>query len=185
MADDDIITTDRFADAIALCQIAKNKTVATQLKKLRRVNRQIADAEAKVIAVQDQAEQMQAALADREAAIDERERALDARETAFAASAQDVRDELYAHQNRVEQTHRQLVYHIMATAGIAGNWNFDLQDPPTWEQLKRMIANLPDDLPATPSAEVVSENVREDWVGHTFVPGSTLTRSIIPKATSQ
>jgi hypothetical protein len=184
MADDDIITTDRFADAIALCQIAKNKTVATQLKKLRRVNRQIADAEAKVIAVQDQAEQMQAALADREAAIDERERALDARETAFAASAQDVRDELYAHHNRVEQAYRQLVHRIMATAGILGEWNWDLQSPPSWSQLRKMIANLPDDLPATPPAEVVSENVREDWSGNVFSP-STLTRSIVHKVTSQ
>jgi hypothetical protein len=36
---------DRFGDALALCRIANNKTVATALKKLRRVNRQIADAD--------------------------------------------------------------------------------------------------------------------------------------------
>ena len=183
MSNDIIPTGDRFADAIALCQIAKNKTIATALKKLRRVNRQIADAEAKVIAVQDQVEQKEAALAAREAKLDARDTAITRRENEFAASAQDVRDELYAHHNRVEQAHSQFVRRVMATAGILGEWNFQLQDPPSWDVLKRLVA-LPDDLPA-PAAEVVSENVREDWVGHTFVPGSTLTRSIIPKATSQ
>jgi hypothetical protein len=176
MADDDIITTDRFADAIALCQIAKNKTVAAQLKKLRRVNRQIADAEAKVIAVQDQAEQMQAALAARETALDERERALDDRETAFARELTDVRDELHEFHAHLEQTHRQLVHRIMSCAGITGNWNPNLQSPPTWEQLRKMVANLPEDLPAASPAEVISENVTQDWTGHTFLPN--LTRSI-------
>jgi hypothetical protein len=43
-----------------------------------------------------------------------------------------------------------------------------------------MIADLPDDLPAEPPAEVVSQNVTGDWTrGHTFIPGSTLTRTII------
>jgi hypothetical protein len=40
-----------------------------------------------------------------------------------------------------------------------------------------MVAGLPDDLPA-PAAEVVSENVRQDWTGHNFISGSTLTRSV-------
>jgi hypothetical protein len=41
-----------FTASLGLCQIAKNKTVATQLKKLRRVLRQVVDAEAKVIAAE-------------------------------------------------------------------------------------------------------------------------------------
>jgi hypothetical protein len=58
-----------------------------------------------------------------------------------------------------------------------GNWNFDLQGVPNWQQLRRMVAGLPDDLPA-PAAEVVSENVRQDWTGHTFIAGSSLTRTV-------
>lgn len=46
---------DIFTAALGLCQIAKNKTVATQLKKLRRVIRQVADAEAKVMLAEEHA----------------------------------------------------------------------------------------------------------------------------------
>jgi hypothetical protein len=60
---------------------------------------------------------------------------------------------------------------------LAG-WNPTLQDLPTWDQLRRQIVDLPADLPAAPPVEVVSENMREDWSGNVFVPGSSLTRSI-------
>ena len=153
---------DRFADAIALCQIAKNKTIATALKKLRRVNRQIADAEAKVIAVQDQVEQKEAALAAREAKLDARDTAITRRENEFAASAQDVRDELREHHNRIEQAHRQLVYRLMSTAGILGNWNENLQDLPTWEQLRRQIADLPPDPPTLKQTDAVRIDALSD-----------------------
>jgi hypothetical protein len=56
-------------------------------------------------------------------------------------------------------------------------FNERLQDLPDWPVIKQMIPGLPADLPA-PTAEVVSENVREDWTGHIFTPGSSLTRSI-------
>jgi hypothetical protein len=46
---------DPFTAALELCRIANNKTVATGLKKLRRVNRQIAEAEAKVMAAEAKA----------------------------------------------------------------------------------------------------------------------------------
>jgi hypothetical protein len=49
------VMDDLFRASLALCQIANNKTVATQLKKLRRVLRQVADAEAKVIAAEEHA----------------------------------------------------------------------------------------------------------------------------------
>jgi hypothetical protein len=84
MADDNTTTTgDRFADAIALCQLAKNKTVATQLKRLRRVNRQIIDAEAKVIAAEEHAVEIVAkAESDVRSIRDEAQRRLDAAATA-------------------------------------------------------------------------------------------------------
>jgi hypothetical protein len=143
---------DRFGDALALCRIANNKTVATQLKKLRRVNRQIADAEAKIVAVQDQAEQMQAALAARAAAIDARERAITQREDEFAASLQEARDHLRAHYDRIADMDRRIRYRIMASAGLLHGFNEKLQDLPSWDTIGRMVPGLPADLPATPPA---------------------------------
>src|SRR6516225_5952650 len=97
---------DRFGDALALCRIANNKTIATALKKLRRVNRQIADAEAKVIAVSDQAEQMQAVLAQREAVCEARATALDEREAAFEVSLREARDHLRAYYDSIAEADR-------------------------------------------------------------------------------
>jgi hypothetical protein len=172
--------------AFTLIDLALNpKAAKAGLTQLVKLDKDIGAAEQKLAALTAQTEQTKAALDERAAELDTLKAAITKREDEFANSLADARSELYAHHNRVEQAHRQLVHRIMSTAGIAGNWNFDLQDPPTWQQLRRMIADLPDDLPATPPADVVSENVREDWVGHTFVPGSTLTRSIIPKATGQ
>ena len=171
--------------ALQLCQLAANpKTIASAVKRLRRLDRQYADIQAKAAAVTAQVEQKQAAITEREQAIAAREVALEERETVFENQAGDVRDELRQHHARLEQTHRQLVHRVMSTAGILGEWNFDLQGVPTWQQLRRMVAGLPDDLPATPAAEVVSENVREDWSGNIFSP-STLTRSIVHKVTNQ
>ena len=85
MSNDTTPTGDRFADAIALCQIAKNKTVATQLKRLRRVNRQIIDAEAKVIAAEKYAAEIVAkAERDVKAIRDEAQARLAAAEAAEA-----------------------------------------------------------------------------------------------------
>jgi hypothetical protein len=167
-----------FAASLGLCQIAKNKTIATQLKKLRRVTRQVADAEARVIAVQDRAEQMQAALAQREAACEAREREFDEREAEFTSQIGDVRDELREYHNHPEQTHKVLVHRIMSTAGILGEWNWDLQSPPTWGQLRRMVAGLPDDLPVSPTDRIEVQEVREDWTGHTFIADSSLIRTV-------
>jgi hypothetical protein len=70
---------DLFRASLGLCQIAKNQTVATQLKKLRRVLRQVADAEAKVIAAEEHAAEIVAKAESEVAAIhDEAQRRLDA-----------------------------------------------------------------------------------------------------------
>jgi hypothetical protein len=175
---------DPFSAAIVLIDLALNpKATKAALKKLAQLDKSISTAEQKLAALAARTEQTNNALAEREAAIAAREVALEEREAVFESQAGAVRDELREHHNRITAAYRQLTHRIMSTAGILGQWNFDLQDPPTWEQLKRMVANLPDD--PTPVAEVVSRETREDWVGHTFVPGSTLTRSIIPKPTSQ
>jgi hypothetical protein len=194
MADDDINDTDDEHDgsdhghsspaadpvliALELCRLAGNKTTAAALKKLRRLDRQYADIEAKIVALDAQAEQRDAALTARAAELDVREAALDARSAAFANELTDARDELHRYHNSLVETHRQLVHRILATTGLLGAWNWTLQSPPTWEQLRRMVADLPADLPAAPPAEIVSQEVRTDWAGSEFMPGSTVTRTI-------
>jgi hypothetical protein len=144
---------------------------------LDRLDRKYADTQAKLAALTAQAAEIETALIRRVAELDARAATITKREDEFASSLADAHAELYAHHNRIEQTHAQLVRRVMATAGILGEWNFDLQGVPNWQQLRRMVAGLPDDLPA-PAAEVVSENVRQDWTGHNFISGSTLTRSV-------
>ena len=173
------LAPDPFLTAIALCQIAERpKPISAALKRLRKVGRDIVADEAKLAAIKSQAEQVQAALTERAAELDRREAAISEREAAFTASLADAHSELYSHHNRVADAHRQLVYRIMSTSGILGNWNFDLQDPPSWEQLKRMVAGLPDDLPS-PAPHAVTREVTTDWTGnHSFIAGSSLTRSV-------
>jgi hypothetical protein len=169
---------DLFGAAIALCQLAQRaKTIEGALKRLRKIGRDTLVAERNLAAVTAAAEQTNKALGEREAANAAREAANTKREAEFADAAQDVRDELREHHNRLEQTHRLLVYRLMSTAGILGDWHEGLQDLPSWEQLQRRIVDLPAD-PATSAAEVVSQNVRQDWTGHTFIAGSSLTRSV-------
>jgi hypothetical protein len=169
---------DLFGAAIALCQVAQRaKTVEAALKRLRKIGRDTLVAERKRDAVIAETEQTKTALAGREAAIAAREAAFDVRTAAFESQAGDVRDELREHHARLEQTHRQLAHRLMASAGILGEWNWDLQSPPSWAQLRQRIAGLPPDPPA-PGAEVVSQNVRQDWTGHNFISGSTLTRTV-------
>jgi hypothetical protein len=148
------------------------------------LGRDIEKGEQKLAAVTAQAEQINAALAQREAACEARECAFDARATAFASELTDAHATLREHHAHLEQTNRSLIHRIMSTAGILGEWNWDLQSPPTWDQLRRMVADLPEDLP-TPHTDVVSQETREDWTGHTFIADSSLTRSINHKATSQ
>jgi hypothetical protein len=164
--------------ALELCRIASSpKTIAAAVKKLRRLDAQYADIAAKAAAIEAQVEQKHAALAERESAIAARETALDERAAAFESQAGDVRDELREHHARLEQTHRQLVHRLMATAGILGDWHEGLQDLPSWEQLRRRIVDLPAD-PPVPAPEIVSREVTTDWTGHTFIAGSSLTRSV-------
>jgi hypothetical protein len=187
MADNDIdddtidadVMPDPFSLAIELCKVAaKPATYAAALKKLRKLGRDILAAEQKLAALTAQVEQTNGELVARAAALDARSRVSDERDAAFERQAADVRDELREYHNRLEQMHRQLTHRLMATTGILGEWNWDLQSPPTWAQLRSMIAGLPPDLPAAPPAEMITAETREDWAGSGFVPGSSLTRSI-------
>jgi hypothetical protein len=65
----------------------------------------------------------------------------------------------------------------MASADLLHGFNAQLQSLPSWQQIKQMVPDLPADLPAAPVAEIISENVREDWSGNIFSP-STLTRTV-------
>jgi hypothetical protein len=151
---------DPLEVVIQLCKIAANpKAAEAVLKKIRRAERAAIIAEQKSAIASAKSEQKLAELAQlvaaldaRAAALDEQARALDAREAAFESQATAVRDELREQHARLEQTHRQLVHRIMSVAGITANWNPNLQSPPSWAQLRQMIADLPEDLPA-PAAE--------------------------------
>jgi hypothetical protein len=168
---------------IALMGALRNrKTIETRARSLARINKQIDDATIKLTALTAKAEQDEAALAERAAALDAREAGIAQREDEFASSVETARDELRSYHDQLTRAERQLIHRVMATAGITGNWNPNLQSPPSWEQLRKMVANLPADLPAASPVEVISENARQDWAGHTFVPGSTLTRSTIREA---
>jgi hypothetical protein len=176
---------DPFTVALSLCQIAaKPATYAAALKKLRKLGRDIAAAEQKLAALTDQAEQKLAEFAARAVAIDERERAISERESSFEASLREAHDSLRQYHDNLAQEDRRIRYRILSHADLLHGYNSRLQDLPDWQQIKQMVPGLPPDLPATPPAEVVSENVREDWSGNVFAP-STLTRSIVHKVTSQ
>jgi hypothetical protein len=167
-----------LADAIIAARdlALSAKIKPAELKKRAKFERGLTDIQAKCVALTTHAEQTKATLDERAAELDARAAELERREISFENQAQDVRDELREHHARLEQMHRQLVHRIMSTAGILGNWNFDRQGVPSWEQLRRQIADLPPDH--APAAEVVTQEVTTDWTGHTFIAGSSLTRSV-------
>jgi hypothetical protein len=197
MSDDDTDNTDDTEDysttaadpvliALQLCTIANNKTLAAAVRKLCKLDRQYAETEAKCAALAAQAQQTATALDARAAELAAREAAITKREDEFAVSAQDVRDELRAYHNHLEQTQRVLAHRILATSGIS--WNENLQAPPTWQQLRQMVPELPPDPPglSQPAAPALPIDALSDTFadpnadrhGLPFVPGSTLTRSL-------
>jgi septal ring factor EnvC (AmiA/AmiB activator) len=139
---------DPFVLAISLCQIATSaKAIEPALKRLRKLGHDIEKAERKLAAVTAQAEQTQARIAEREAAADERDRALDARATEFESSLETARAELHAYYNSIAEADRHLRYRILASADLLSGYNPQLQDLPSWDVLKRLVAGLPDDPP--------------------------------------
>jgi hypothetical protein len=175
--------------ALQLCAIANNKTTAAAIRKLCKLDRQYADIQTKIAALAAQAEQRNAELVQREAALAEREHALDARTTEFERSLQEARDNLAEYYRHVEQEDKRLRYRVMAHADLLSNYHPTLQDLPTWPQIRRLVAGLPDD-PPPPEREVVS-HPRIDASDTFFDPHAdrhgapflgTLTRDVSHKA---
>jgi hypothetical protein len=163
--------------ALELCRIAASpKTIAVALKKLRRLDAQYADTQAKVAALTAQAAAIDTALTTRVAELDRRQVEIERRETEFEVSVREAHAALRASHDNLGEVDRRLRYRIASSADMLHGFNEQLQDLPSWQQIKQMVPGLSDDLPA-PTAEVVSQNVREDWSGNIFSP-STLTRTV-------
>ena len=202
MIDDDTDETetnhsmpDPFVLAISLCQVAMNaKATEPALKRLRKVGRDIAKAEQKLVAVTAQAEQKQTALAAREAAVVARDAALDARATEFESSLQEARDHLRGYYDGVAEADRRLRFHILAAADLLHGYNEQLQTLPDWPAIRQMIPGLPDDPPSV-EREGLEPPFRIDAFADTFSDPTSdrhgakflgsLTRSIGHKAASQ
>jgi hypothetical protein len=171
-------SVDRFADVLMLLSAVRSaKQTDAALRRLRRLERDIAAAEHNLAAITLEAEQTTAALVERQAALAARERTLDARETEFEASLHDARDNLRGYYDDIAQADKRLRYRLLANADLLHGYNERLQTLPDWPQIKRMIPDLPVDPPTSP-VEMITEEVREDWTGNIFLPGSTLTRTI-------
>jgi hypothetical protein len=144
------------------------------------LGRDIDAAEQKLAALTARTEQRQAALVEREAELAARSAEIERRETELEASLREAQDYLRQYHNNLAQEDRRIRYRILSSADLLHGYNERLQELPDWPAIKQMIPGLPADLPAAPPAEVVSRETREDWTGHTFIAGSTLTRSVPP-----
>ena len=178
--DADYSMPDPFSLAIELCRIAaKPATYAGAVKKLRKIGKDIAAAEQKLAVLTARTEQTEAALAEHEAELAARSAEIERRESLFEASLAEARDHLRAYYDSLAATDRRIRYRILSSADLLHGFNERLQDLPDWPAIKQMIPGLPADLPAAPPAEVTQETVTQDWTGqHTFIAGSTLSRSI-------
>ena len=177
-AEADYSMPDPFSLAIELCKVAaKPATYAAALKKLRKLGRDIETAERKLSQLQADAAAIAAKAESDASAIAEQSRALDARKAEFEVSVAAARDQLRAYHDSLADTDRRIRYRILSSADLLRGFNERLQDLPSWQQIKQLVPNLPPDLPTAPPAEVTQET-REDWTGHTFIAGSTLSRSV-------
>lgn len=162
---------DHIAAALALCDLAaelhdlaiNHKVYKGRLRQRAKLERDIAAGEQKRMALTAEAEQKETALAAREAAIAAREAAIDVRETEFAASIEEARDNLHGYYNSLAETDRHIRHRILSSAGLLSGYHPQLQDLPTWDQLKRLVVGLPDDPPpierevARPRIDVFSD----------------------------
>src|SRR5215472_2942886 len=116
--------------ALELCKLANNKTVAAAIKKLRRLDRQFADTQAKVAALTTEAERMEAALAARAAELAAREAEIERRATEFENSLQEARDNLREYHNSITDADRRIRRRILSSADLLVGFNERLQDLP-------------------------------------------------------
>jgi len=176
---------DRFGDVLALLAAVRNaKVTEVALKRLRRLERDIAAAEAKLAALTAKAEQTAAALADREAATAAAEAALTQREDEFTAAREQARYDLRRYYNEIADADRGLRYRVLVHADLA--FNPTLQDLPDWSALRLAIPGLPPDPPpvereVAPHLRIdsfsdTSDDPHADRHGNDFL--GSLTRSI-------
>jgi septal ring factor EnvC (AmiA/AmiB activator) len=187
--DDDIDTevnsgapapVDRFGDVLALLAAVRSAKVTEQaLKRLRKLERDIAVAESRLAAAVVHLATTKAELAQRSAAADERDAAIEQRETAFEAAVREARDHLRGFYDSIAQEDRRIRYRILIAADLLHGYNEKLQTLPDWRAIQRMLPQLQFDEPAEPPADDdVFQNVRTDWSGSEFMVDSTLTRVV-------
>jgi hypothetical protein len=158
---------DPFTVALALCQIAERaKTIGPAVKKLRKLGRDILAAERKLAKLNAEVAQTEAKFVERQAALDAREAALDARATEFESSLQEARNNLAAYYDSIVEADRLIRYRLLNAADLLGGFNPQLQDLPTWDQLRRVVANLPPDPP--PIEREIVPQPRIDAFSDTF-----------------
>ena len=184
---------DPFVTALELCRIASSpKTIATALRKLRKLGHDIDAAEAKLAAVQAEAAAIVAKMESDVAVLDERERALDARATEFETSLQEARDNLHEYYNNIAEADRHIRHRILSHAGLLGGYNPQLQDLPSWQVLRTMVAGLPPDPPplerevaAHPRIDAFSDTFSDPHADRTGLPFlGELTRDVSHKRSS-
>jgi hypothetical protein len=184
---------DLFSAAIALCQIAeRSSTIVPALKKLRKLGRDITAAQRKLAAVEGQVEQTNAALAQRAAELDERARTITQREDDFAASIEQARDHLRGYYDSIAEVDRHIRYRILSSADLLSGYNPQLQDLPSWQVLRTMVAGLPPDPPplerevaAHPRIDAFSDTFSDPHADRTGLPFlGELTRDVSHKRSS-
>jgi hypothetical protein len=167
--------SDSFAAALALCDLTLNaKTIKAQLKQRAKLEKQIAAAKEKLAGLSDK----ETALNARDAALDARQAVIAERETAFEAVRKDGHARLREYHSQIQTQDKQLRWRIMAYSDLLSGYSPDLQDLPTWKQLRRAVPGLPEDPPE--SAEGAPEphygDPRADRDGQVFL--GTLSRVV-------
>ena len=178
---------DLFRASLGLCQIAKNKTVATQLKKLRRVLRQVADAEAKVIAAEEHAAEIVAKAESDVRAIHQAA----AQRLEAAATAEDELAQREQKIARLESAWRLLGEPASVLSGFQAPELSPLQKArrahgqPSGKDLDPLFFAEPDAAPAMriDAMSDVADDERADRHGQTFL--GSLTRSTEHKRGAQ
>jgi hypothetical protein len=191
MTDDDTDTDDTedystVADpvliALELCKLANNKTVATAIKKLRRLDRQFAEAQAKLAAIEGQAAEL-VARAERDVAAirDDAARRLEAAATAEGELEQ--REQRIA---RLENAWRNLGEPQDVLSGLRSPEFSPLQKArmahgrPPGKDLDPLFFSEPDAAPSAAIDALIRRDVGDehsDHLGNSFA-ASTLTRSV-------
>jgi hypothetical protein len=154
------------------------KIKPAEIKKRAKFERGLVDIQARCAALTAHAEQTKAALDERAAELDAHEAETERRATEREASLREAYDHLRGYYDRIAEADRHLRYRLLSYANLLHGYNARLQDLPDWPAIKQMIPGLPPDLPVTPPAETAVREVTTDWTGHTFIAGSTLTRSV-------